>query len=84
MAGVFTHAFVDRGRGLEITGEMEKFSHRGKSLAHGFLKTRKTNHCSLRWRHSLCQSRCNSSEAARVIVLILKECLVNFSQGVDP
>jgi hypothetical protein len=25
-----------------------------------------------------------SSEAARVIVSILKECLVNFSQGVDP
>lgn len=65
-------------------GGKETFVGREKSPARGFPKHPQNPHCPLRWIHSLCQTRCNNSEAARVIVLILRECLVNFSQGADP
>lgn len=81
---VFSQVHREKGWGIRRHGRMERFILRGKLPATLFSKDSQTNHCPLQWRHSLCQTQCNSSETARVIVLILKECLVNFSQGVDP
>lgn len=80
---VFSTCIVERARGLENRGAWKHPFIEENHLLVVFQKTHKT-YCPLRWRHSLCQIRRNSSEAARVIALILKECLVNFSQGVDP